>query len=184
LEVSPVCLGIVDSPETVVDAFDAGINFFFVSADLHWPAYEGVRRGLGILLSRGGGIRDRMVVAGVSYVTQPRFCWIPFRELLDAIPGLGRLDLTVAGAAYPGEYARRFQEFRQRRGIGFLGIRALGTSFHVRKLALEAVTARLVDIAFIRYTPPHPGARADLFPGVGPRPRPLIYNFNNLFGYV
>lgn len=184
LEVSPICLGLAGSPDTVCEAFDAGINFFFVSADLHWPAYEASRRGLGRLLRRGRGIRERIVVAGVSYVTQPRFCWIPFRELLDAVAGLDRLDVTIAGAAYPAEYPRRLEEFRQQRRIGYLGARALGTSFHDRKLALEAVSARWVDIAFVRYNPSHPGARSDLFPSLGPRPRPLIFNFNNVLGYV
>ena len=49
LRVSPVCLGIVESPEVVPAAFDAGVNFFFVTADLHWPLYERTRRGLELL---------------------------------------------------------------------------------------------------------------------------------------
>src|SRR5262249_26053031 len=63
LEVSPFCLGRVDQPDTIAAAFDAGINFFFVSADMHWPLYEASRVGLGALLARGGAVRDRIVVA-------------------------------------------------------------------------------------------------------------------------
>jgi hypothetical protein len=44
LRVSPFCLGMVSSDETGGAAFDAGINVF-LSADLHWPAYELARRG-------------------------------------------------------------------------------------------------------------------------------------------
>src|SRR6059058_6236261 len=65
LEVSPFCVGIVGDPKTVPAAFDAGINFFFVTADMHWPLYEPTRRGLADLLARGPGTRDRVVVAGV-----------------------------------------------------------------------------------------------------------------------
>src|SRR5205823_1724956 len=54
LSVSPFCLGIVESPETIPAAFDAGINLFFLTADLHWPLYEGLRRGLEQLFARGG----------------------------------------------------------------------------------------------------------------------------------
>ena len=40
LVVSPFCLGLVRVPETISAAFDAGINFFFLTADMHWPLYE------------------------------------------------------------------------------------------------------------------------------------------------
>src|SRR5438105_15757078 len=32
-------------PDTVLRAFDRGMNFFFVTADMHWPYYEGMRQG-------------------------------------------------------------------------------------------------------------------------------------------
>ena len=50
LAVSPFCLGMVREAVTVCAAFDAGINFFFLSTDLHWPLYENARRGLRQLL--------------------------------------------------------------------------------------------------------------------------------------
>ena len=46
LAVSPFCLGLVEDPATISAAFDAGINFFFLTADMHWPLYEASRRGL------------------------------------------------------------------------------------------------------------------------------------------
>jgi len=35
LEVSPICIGMVEDPRTIPAAFEAGINFFFVTADMH-----------------------------------------------------------------------------------------------------------------------------------------------------
>jgi len=78
LEVSPVCVGIVGDPDVVPAAFEAGINFFFVTADMHWPLYEGVREGLRRLLKSNPAARDSLVVGVVAYVTQPEFCWVPF----------------------------------------------------------------------------------------------------------
>ncbi len=63
LEVSPFALGAVGSPACVGAAFEAGVNFFFVTADMHWPLYGPLRRGLRQLLARRG-VRDRIVVAG------------------------------------------------------------------------------------------------------------------------
>src|SRR5262245_12778537 len=84
LRVSPFCLGLTCDAATVPAAFDAGVNFFFLTADMHWPLYEPTRRGLADLLARGGGIRDQVVVAAVSYPTQPEFASMPFHELVAA----------------------------------------------------------------------------------------------------
>src|SRR5687768_7818838 len=84
LAVSPLCLGIVGDPRVVGAAFEAGINFFFLSADLHWPMYDALRVGLRDLFSVKSR-RDDVVVAGVSYATQPEFCDEPFSEVLDAV---------------------------------------------------------------------------------------------------
>ena len=63
LEVSPVCLGMVDDPKTVAAAYEAGINFFFVTADMHWPLYSPLREGLKRLLKQKR-VRERIVVCG------------------------------------------------------------------------------------------------------------------------
>jgi len=184
LEVGPVCLGMVGDPATIPVAFDAGVNFFFVSADMHWPLYEPTRRGLADLLARGGGIRDRIVVAGVCYPTQPEFCAAPFQELVDAVPGLSRLDVLLAGGAYAADFAVRAPIYAEHRRHAYVGSRAIGASFHDRRAALSAVSQREVDIAYVRYNPSHPGAAKDLFPDLPPRPRPLLFNFKSVFGYV
>jgi hypothetical protein len=196
LRVSPYCLGWVHSAETVIAAFDAGINFFFLTTDLHWPGYEATRRGVRELLARGPAIRDQIVAAAVCYQTRPIFCYDPFQELLDEMPGLGRLDVLIAGAIYGDEQGKRFPVYAEHRETGFLGARALGMTFHDRSAARAAIRDRRVDIAFIRYNPDHPGAATDLLPHLyssSPRngrsrgkraARTLLFNFTSTLGYV
>jgi hypothetical protein len=174
----------VGDPAVVPAAFDAGVNFFFVSTDMHWPLYEGTRRGLADLLARGHGVRDRIVVAGVCYPTQPEFCTAPFEELVAAVPGLERVDVVLAGGAYGHDLGRRMPVYEEHRRHGFLGNRAKGVTFHDREAAVAAVRERQVDIAYIRYNPDHSGARDDVFPHMPDRPRPLLFNFKSTFGYV
>jgi hypothetical protein len=184
LRVSPVCVGIVGTPATILAAFDAGINFFFVSADMHWPLYEPMRLGLKELLARGRGIREQVVVAGVSYPAQPDFCVLPFLELINAVPGLESLDVLLAGGAYGDEFPARLGVFAEHRRSQFVGCRAIGASFHDRQAARQAVNEGLVDIALVRYNAAHAGARFDLFPHLAPRPRPLLFNFKSTLGKV
>jgi hypothetical protein len=183
LSVSPMCLGMVSRPEAVPAAFDAGINFFFITADMHWPLYTGIRRGLELLLERGGGVRDDIVVAGVSYTTQPEFCVVPFEELLEDIHGLGRLDVLIAGGAYGPELEVRLPIYASHRKRRFCGARAIGVSFHDRAAAAVQANAGTADLCMVRYNALHPGARDDLFPHVAQR-RSRLYNFTNTFGYV
>jgi hypothetical protein len=184
LAVSPFCLGMVREAETVCAAFEAGINFFFLSADLHWPLYENARRGLRQLLARGHGIRDQIVVAACSYPAQPRLCLGPFEELLEAAPELERIDVLIAGAAYATDFPARRRVYRQFRRTGFLGVRAIGTTFHERAAARLALARNRVDIAFVRYNPGHCGARRDLFPHRPPESPTLLFNFKSTYGYV
>jgi hypothetical protein len=190
LRVSPFCVGVTRSPDTVVAAFESGINFFFITTDMHWPLYEATRQGLRQLLGRGPGIRDQLVVAGVCYQTVPFFCEMPFEQLVNEIPGLGHLDVLIAGTGFPNEYGERLPVYQDYRREKWLGARAIGTTFHDRALARTAVRNRLVDIAFIRYNAGHPGALTDLFPhvsapatGNGAGARPLLFNFKSTYAY-
>ena len=183
LTVSPFCLGITNDPRTVCEAFDAGINFFFVTADMHWPLYESLRRGLEMLFSRGGGVRDDVVVGAVSYVTQPEFCFAPFREVIDAVRGLERLEVTIAGGAYSTDLAIRLTQYRQHAAGVVPGARAVGTSFHDRAAAFLALEHAMIDIGFVRYNSDHTGAQRDLFPHIT-NGAPLLYNFKNTSGHV
>lgn len=87
LFVSPICIGISGSPETVEAAYEAGVNFFFLTSDLHWPLYEATRKGLANLLASGRAKRDDIVVAACSYLDQPLFGGLQFHEVIDAVPG-------------------------------------------------------------------------------------------------
>jgi hypothetical protein len=182
LEVSPFCLGVVTDRRMVPAAFDAGVNFFFVTTDMHWPIYEELRRGLAMLLERGGDVRDRIVVAGVSYVTQPVFCGGGFLELLAALPSLERLDVIVAGGAAAGELLHRRERYLTLPYAHVIGHKALGASFHERSTALTAIEQRLADVVFIRYNPEHPGAQREIFARLSPDAgaRPLVFNFRSM----
>ncbi len=184
LEVSPYCLGCVGSPDVVSAAFDLGINFVFITADMHWPVYENIRRGLSELLVRRPAVRSQIVVGAVSYVTQPEFCLGLFQEVIEAVDGLDSLDLLIAGGAYAAELSSREPVYRQHREHSFAGAKAIGASFHDRAGAAQAVRAEWLDIAFVRYNASHPGAREDLFPELEPQRSTLVYNFKSLFGAV
>ena len=184
LHVSPICLGIVGEPAVVTAAFEAGVNFFFLTADMHWPAYEATRRGLADLLRSHRDVRDRIVVAGVCYPTQPEFCEVPFLELIQAVPGLGRLDVLLAGGAYAADMTQRLPIYVQHRMCSHAGAKAIGATFHDRAAAREALLQRDLDIAFVRYNTMHPGAQKEVFFDLPQTDRPLLFNFKSTAGYL
>lgn len=184
LRVSPLCVGIVDDPRTVAAAFEAGINFFFVTADMHWPLYDATRRGLRALFRGRPSVRDEVVVAAACYPTQPDFNTTPFEEVVAALPGLGRVDVAVMGGSYGGDFMARYPVYARHRATGHAGIRAIGATFHDRAAVAPAVNHGLLDIAFTRYNPAHPGAREDLFPRLDRDARTPLFNFTNSMGYV
>lgn len=187
LEVSPFALGIVGDPATIPAAYEAGINFFFLTADMHWPLYEPTRRGLAMLLEAQPSARDHLVIAVTAYVTQPEFLWLPFEEVRMELPSIERIDLTIAGGSYGDEIDRRLETFRSHRTSGFAGTRAIGSTFHDRAAARKILGEDVLDIAFVRFNPMHPGAREDIFPHVTPRAdgrKALLYNFKSTVGFL
>lgn len=182
LRVSPFCLGMVHDPATVPAAFDAGINFFFLTSDMHWPYYEGLRRGLGMLFERGGGVRDDVVVGVVTYVAQPEFTWMPTKEVIAAVPGLERADLSIIGGSYAQDFYARKQAHGRQRASGALAVRALGASFHDRQSAVLAVNQELIDLAYVRYNTLHRGAEIDIFPHLRSSGASLVYSFKTASG--
>jgi hypothetical protein len=180
LAVSRFCLGIVGDWRLIPQAFEMGINFFFVTTDMHWPLYEASRRGLRALLSRRA-VRDDVVVAGTCYPTQIEFCVAPFLELVQAVPGLGRVDALIAGGVYGPDLLARTRMLRQVAAEG--QARAVGASFHDRQAALAAANHRVVDLGYVRYNPVHPGARDDLFPYLEAG-HPPLFNFKSMRGFV
>lgn len=182
LRVSPFCLGLTSSPDVVISAFERGVNFFFLTADMHWPLYESTRRGVAQLFARGGGIREQIVVAGVCYPTQPEFCIVPFEELVDSVPGLERVDVLVAGGSYSADLLPRLRVLD--RVAAQRQARAVATTFHDRSAAVFAANHGLIDLGFIRYNPAHPGAQRDLFPLLQKNRSTPLFNFKSTMGYV
>jgi hypothetical protein len=181
LSVSPFCLGIVNDWRAIPAAFEMGVNFFFVTTDMHWPLYESTRKGLEALLASKKSIRDEIVVAGTCYPTQPEFCIAPYNELIGAVRRLARIDVYVAGGSYAPDLVPRTNVLRS--VTAALPRRAIGASFHDRQAAVTAANHRLVDICYIRYNPAHPGAQSDLFPHLA-ADVPPIYNFKCPVGWV
>lgn len=163
-------------------AFDAGINTFFVSADMHWPLYASLREGLELLFDRGGDIRDRVVVAAVSYATQPEFCHAPFEEVIEAVRGLERIDLAIAGGAYGTELDRRRPIYVEHRARERFGVRAIGATFHDRKAIRGELERADLDVCLVRYNSAHLGARDEVFPYATHAPR--LFNFKSTLGHV
>lgn len=184
LSVSPICLGMVEEPSTVSAAYEAGINFFFVTADMHWPLYEPTRQGLRTLLRDRPSVRGDIVVASVSYTTQPEFCWYPYQELLDEVRELGHLDVTIAGGAYRHELKTRRRIYEAQRQQKYKGVRAVGVTFHDRLGIADPATRKVFDILFVRYNPDHIGARAEVFAKLPKRRRNLLFNFKSTSGFV
>jgi hypothetical protein len=184
LRVSPVCLGMTVSPETVIAAFEEGVNFFFITADLHWPLYDGVRKGLAKLLAGSPSRRDQIVVGVVSYLDNPLFGALQFHEVTNEITGLERVDLLIAGAVSSDHsFYSRVEAMSRARAAGQHGARAIGATFHQRPLALVAQHYGMLDISFIRYNSAHPGASRDLFPYLSGRNIP-IFNFKSTMSQV
>lgn len=184
LAVSPLCVGIVDDPDTILRAYDLGVNAFFVTCDMHWPLYEPTRQGLTRLFARGGKVRDDVVVFGCAYVTQPEFGVMPYREVVMSTPGLERLDVLVAGGAYAADATGRAERLRKLVGDGFVGARAVAVTFHERAAAAAMVDSPLLDALFVRYNAVHPGAFFDFFPSVPAKRKNLVFNFKSTLGYV
>ena len=182
LEVSPICLGITTS-ETVPAAFDAGINFFFVSNDLHWRYYEPLMRGIDNLLANGVR-RDDIVVAGVSYLAEPLFGYLQFNEMLEAMPRLERVDVLVSGASTAEDFMARWKQIDKARTSARWGCSAIGASFHDRYAGRMAIASDMLDMAYIRYNPGHTGAQDDLFPHIRNDRDCLVFNFKSTFYHL
>ena len=184
LQVSPFCIGITGSPDSVIQAYEMGINFFFVSADLHWPLYEQTRRGIARLVEGSPSRRNEIVVAIVSYLDEPLFSALQFHEVLDVVPGLEHVDVMIAGAIANDYGFQKLRTLRDAKIRGHLGARAIGASFHQRKYALVSDMYSMLDIHLVRYNTAHPGARTDLFPYLQPQSFSLTFNFKSMMFQV
>lgn len=180
LRVSPICLGITQR-ETVAAAYAAGVNYFFVSNDLHWIRYMPLMAGIADLLASGVQ-RDEIVIAGVSYLHEPLFGYFQFDELISAIPGIERIDVLIAGAVEASDFISRYEKLVRAKQRKMWGCRAIGASFHSRAAALMAISSDLLDISYIRYNAAHAGAESEIFPYISLNRRGLLYNFKSMDG--
>ncbi len=183
VSVSPLCVGIVTDPDTVIAAWDLGVNFFFVTADMHWPLYAGLREGLVRLAKARPQAVDEAVIACCSYVAQPEFLAVPFLEALAELKPFRRFEVLVAGGAYDADVDRRLEvlkdNIRHERAPG----RLVGTSVHDRPAGARVVNAGSADLVFVRYNSRHPGAQFDFFPRLVAGRTTRVFNFKSTFGY-
>jgi hypothetical protein len=185
LQASPLCLGMTADPETVIAAWERGVNFFFLTADLHWPLYDGLRKGLAKLFEGNRGRREQAVVAVVSYLDNPLFGALQFHEVIAEVPGLERVDVIVAGAvASETSFHSRLASMAAARQGRHHGARAIAASFHQRTLAVMSDYYGLLDVSFVRYNAAHPGARRDLFPYLRPARACPVFNFKSVMARV
>ena len=178
LTVSPICIGITESPDTVIAAYEEGINFFFISGDLHWPRYAYTRAGLTRLLDGSPSRRGHIVVAAVSYLDEPFFGLLQFEEILESVPGLERIDVLLAGAVTSDFSLLRVTSLQRARTRHHLGATAIGASFHKRRYMLSSAAQQL-DIHYVRYNPGFFKSRIDLFPHISPDAAQLTFGFQS-----
>ncbi len=180
--VSPLCIG-ATSAECVIAAWDAGINFFFVTADMHWPLYEGLRQGLVRLAKECPEALEQAVIACVCYTAQPEFQTMPFEEVVTAIAPFKKIDVAVVGGSYEPDVEKRLKVLRDNVEKKRVTARFTASSFHDRTGALKAINEGLADLAFVRYNSWHPGGALDLFPHLKADRKTRIFNFKSTYGY-
>jgi hypothetical protein len=151
--VSRLGLAVVGDARVVRAAYEVGINFFVLTTDMHWPVYEATRRGLTDLFRDIPTARDDVVVMGMCYVTEPRFCHAPFEELVAAVPGLTCIDVSCIAAVRDRDFLLRWDEHRKHRTATRIASRALAGSFDDNLAARVAIASQLVDLAVLGVRP-------------------------------
>ena len=182
IEVSRYLLSSVSTPDVVEQAFERGINFFLLGADLHWPKYEATRIGLQRLLQRTS-LRDEVVIAAISHMHQRNAAAVAFREVLDAVPQLGRLDMLVMGGAEERNFLPRLQEYRAYAKDEWMGAHLTGACFDDFQTAAIAIDARTIDIAFATFYAGRPGIRPRMLPERRREQAPPLYAFGSAHSY-
>lgn len=180
-------------------AVGLGINYVFHSTDLHAWAYSRSAQTIRKYCRRGSALRDRMVLATVSYVDDAEklpgilidqlmslqvdhvdvfhWGWVNRRADPKSLIALTDPMLRAAEARRHVESftrtARQVADELRCRGYA----RYLGISTHDRVLAAELANDPLVDVVMFRYNIAHRGAEHELFPAL-PEQRPGTVAFN------
>ncbi len=182
------CLGLgggggISSQDTLY-AFDQGINYFFYSSDLHHFLYQKMAGGLRHLCGRGSSVREKVVLATVTYIKSPEVAasalfdqfqelgidyidvlfwgWIGandgpvFNECLKLSP-----DLRGPNSVYQRMLERIVGTSERLKKMG--AVRYVGASFHDLNLAQEWLDSALLDVVMVRHNAAHRTAQTQVF---------------------
>ncbi|ODH02066.1 aldo/keto reductase [Nostoc sp. KVJ20] len=182
------CLGIGGgggiSSEDTLYAFDQGINFFFYSSDLHHFIYQNMASGLRQLCGRGSSVREKVVLAAVTYIKSPESL---FGTLMDQFEELGIDYIDVLFWGWVGDrdggviqdcfehspylrgtntvYQRYVEEsYGASERLKKMGaVRYIGASFHNLDHAQAWLNHPFLDVVMVRHNPAHRTAQKKIF---------------------
>ncbi|MBW4619983.1 MAG: aldo/keto reductase [Cyanosarcina radialis HA8281-LM2] len=182
------CLGIggggAISSEDTLYAFDRGLNYFFYSSDLHHFLYRSMSGGLKQLCGRGSSVRDRVILATVTYIKNPEVAlsaifdqfaelgidyidilfwgWIGSRDA-SAFTDCLHLsnDLRGANTVYQRTIEKMVGTSERLKKMG--AVRYIGASFHDLDLANQWLDSPLLDVVMVRHNPAHRSAQRQVF---------------------
>ena len=182
------CLGLGGggsiSSEDTLYAFDRGINYFFYSSDLHHYIYSSMSGALRHLCGRGSSVRERVVLATVTYIKSPEMA---LAALLDQFVELGidyidvlfwgwigshdgaalqnclqlSPDLKGSNSVYQRTIERMFGTSERLKKMG--AVRYIGASFHDLNLAQQWLHSPLLDVVMVRHNVAHRSAQSQVF---------------------
>ncbi len=184
------CLGLGGgghiSSEDNLYAFDQGINFFFYSSDLHQYLYSSMRPALRQLCGRGSSMREKVVLATVSYMIRTpdtvfTYLYDQFIDLgIDYIdvffwgwidehnhPAFEKCisasdDIRGPNTVCQRQIERMFGVSEKLKKMG--AVRYIGASFHDHDLAKQWLNSPLLDVVMVRHNVAHRTAQRKVFP--------------------
>ncbi|WP_017314971.1 aldo/keto reductase [Mastigocladopsis repens] len=184
------CLGLGGggqiSSEDTLYAFDQGINYFFYSSDLHHYFYSSMAGALRNLCGRGSSVREKVVLATVSYMirTPDAVLSCLFDQFSDL--GMDYIDVFFWGwidnhnadaftkcvsasddMRGPNTVCQRTIEriFGVSERLKKMGaVRYIGASFHDHDLAQQWLNSSLLDVVMVRHNVAHRTAQTKVFP--------------------
>jgi len=190
------------SSEDTLYAFDQGINYFFYSSDLHHFLYASMAEGLRQLCGRGSSVREKVVLATVTYIKNPEAA---LSALFDQFAELGidyidvffwgwigssdeqalknclnlSPDLRGPNAVYQRTIERMFGVSERLKKMG--AVRYIGASFHDNNLAKQWSNSPLLDVVMVRHNAAHRSAQDQVFNHLDPNDsqRPGIVTFKS-----
>jgi predicted aldo/keto reductase-like oxidoreductase len=182
------CLGLGGgggiSSEDTLYAFEQGINYFFYSSDLHHFIYRNMSGTLQKLCQRGSSVRDKVVLATVTYIKNPE---VTLAALLDQFLELGidyidvlfwgwigtqdeiafsnclnlSNDLRGPDTVYQRTLERMIGVSEKLKKMG--AVRYIGASFHDLNLANQWLNSPLLDVVMVRHNVSHRSAQQQVF---------------------